>query len=97
MAMFRAMGNRIRQYLSRPKAVWPGQEEGSAAQARQDRVDTMQRLQHDVRRLQQEITDLSEASGAPSAAAPADAERLTGLYRELEQRQGELARYQGRI
>ena len=95
--MFRAIGSRIRQYLSRPKAAWPGQEEAGTAQARLDRVATMQRLQQEVRRLQQEITDLSEATGAASPVAPADAERLAGLYRELEQRQGELGRYQGRI
>jgi len=92
--MFSEMGNRIRRYFSGPKVAWPRREEATATQARQDRADTMRRLQHEVRRLQQEITDLSDASGA---AAPADAERLTALYQELEQRQVELARYQGRI
>ena len=77
-----------------------GQAQHAAQEAREDRAQLLVDLQAQVRRLQQQITDLSdEVVNTPEG----DARRATMTAQlarfedELEQKQRELARYQGRI
>ena len=77
-----------------------GQAQHAAQEAREDRAQLVVDLQAQVRRVQQQITDLT---GDLDNTLEGDARRATisaQLARfedELEQKQRELARYQGRI
>ncbi len=76
------------------------QTQQAAQEARGDRARLLVDLQAQVRRLQQQITDLTdEVASAPEGdarRAPMTAQ-LARFEDELEQKQRELARYQGRI
>ncbi len=76
----------------------PTREQGQAAaqDARESRARMVTGLQAEVRGLQQEITDLTGNvdSGGGSDAHRAD---LALLEKKLEQKQKELAKFQGRI
>jgi hypothetical protein len=86
--MLRDVWDRIKRTFSPRRPPTVEQAESMASEARQSRADYLVSLRQEIRRLQQEITDTS--------AGAAD-DRLTSLYKELEQRQAELARYQGRV
>ena len=77
----------------------PEQAERAAAQARQDRAGTIGDLRGEIRRLQHEIKDVSDAlDGGPTGdARTAHEARLASLHRRLEERQRELARLQARV
>jgi hypothetical protein len=79
--------------LDKVKHIFAGRTPPSAEQVRQDKVRLVAGLQEDVRRLQHEIAAIGNAADGGTA----DDERLGALYRELEQKQAELSRYQGRI
>ncbi len=79
--------------LDRVKHYFAGRTPPSAEQVRQEKASLVLRLQEDVRRLQHEIAEIGNASPGGNE----NAERLASLYRNLEQKQAELARYQGRI
>ena len=71
-----------------------------AQEAREDRAELLVDLQAQVRRLQQQITDLTdEVASAPAGDArrATMTAQLARLEDELEQTQRKLARYQGRI
>ena len=77
-----------------------GRAQHAAQEAREDRAQLLVDLQAQVRRLQQQITDLTDdVASAPEG----DARRATMTAQlarfedELERKQRELARYQGRI
>lgn len=77
-----------------------GQAQQAAQEAREDRAQLLVDLQAQVRRLQQQITDLT---GDVASTPAGDARHVTMTAQlarfedELEQKQRELARYQGRI
>ena len=75
------------------------QAERAAARARQDRAGTIGDLRSEIRRLQQDIKDVSDAlDGGPTGdARTAQEGRLASLHRQLEERQRELARLQARV
>ena len=74
----------------------------TAQEAREDRAHSVTTLQLEVRRLQQEITDVSstlegKASGASGEAHRAGEAKLASLHSALEQKQREVAKFQARI
>ncbi len=89
------------KYWFSPRAAPTREQIQQAAQeARVDRAQLLVDLQAQVRRLQQQITDLTdEVASAPEGdarRAPMTAQ-LARFEDELEQTQRKLARYQGRI
>jgi hypothetical protein len=77
----------------------PEQAQQAAEQARQDRAGSIDDLRRDVRRLQQDIKDVSDslASGITGAERTALEGRLASFQGELEQKQRELGRLQARV
>ena len=77
----------------------PEQAERAAGQARQDRAGTIDDLRVEIRRLQQDIKDVSDAlaSGPAGDVRAAHEGRLASLHRQLDQKQRELARLQARV
>lgn len=71
----------------------------AATTARDQRADDVRRLQHEIRALQQRITDLSAApeQGGDGSDRTPQARELHSLYRALAQTQQELAKLQARI
>ncbi len=72
---------------------------GEATAARTHRHDVIVALQADVRRLQQEITDLADREGIDPDASVDEIEsrEMQSLHRRLSAKQAELAKYQARI
>ena len=77
----------------------PEQTRRAAGQARQDRAGTIGDLRGEIRRLQQDTKDVSDAmGGAPTGAASAGNEgRLASLHGQLDHKQRDWARLQARI
>ncbi len=77
----------------------PGQDQPPAATARQDRADTVLAMQGDVRRLQHDVKDASDArdGAGPGPGRAAGEDRVAALEAELEQKQRDLARLQGPV
>ncbi len=76
------------------------QAQHAAQEAREDRAQLLVDLQAQVRHLQQQITDLThEVDTTPKGDARRTTltAQLARLEDELERKQRELARYQGRI
>lgn len=71
----------------------------AAETARQDRAGSIDDLRLAVRRLQQEIKDVSDTldGGATGGERAAQERRLAALQRELEQKQRELGGLQARV
>lgn len=71
----------------------------TAAAARDQRADEVQRLQHEIRALQQRITDLSatQVQGGDGPDRTPPGRELHSLYHALAQTQQALARLQARI
>jgi hypothetical protein len=83
----------LNDLLDRVKHYFAGRTPPSAEQVRQEKANLVLRLQEDVRRLQHEIAEIGNAADGGTA----NGERLASLYRDLEQKQAELARYHGRV
>jgi TolA-binding protein len=86
--MLRELAERLKRYLSLGAPPSAEQAEATAKGVRQGRADHVVHLRQEIRRLQQEITDTNGETAS---------EHLASLYKELEQKQAELARYQGRV
>lgn len=97
--MFGDMRDRVTNFIRSRTPQGPSQSQGSGQQARTRRASTVAALQVEVRRLQQEITDLSETEdvAASSDGSEVESDQMLLLHRQLEQKQAELARYQARI
>jgi hypothetical protein len=97
--MFGDMRNRVTNFIRSRTPQPSGQCQGSGEQSRTRRAGTVAGLQLEVRRLQQEISDLSETEdvAASSDDAERESDQMQLLHRQLEQKQHELARYQARI
>ncbi len=76
-----------------------GEVHAAAQEARETRADHVVALQAEVRKLQQDITDLSGSpdGGTEGRESTADPSRLAVLEKELEEKQRELAQFQGRV
>lgn len=70
-----------------------------ATAARAHRHDVMIALQEDVRRLQQQISELSDREGNDLIGGDPEDEsaEMESLHRQLSRKQAELAKYQARI
>ena len=97
--MLRNVRNWVQGMFSPKTAPTPEQTDKTAATARQDRATSISNLQRDVRRIQQEIKDASDtlAGGLPADERTAATRQLAALERELEQKQRERDKLQGRI
>ena len=89
----------IRTRVTRLFASNGAQSRNHSNAPRQDRHSLILSLQADVRRLQQEISDLTdiESGNDSGVMAEVDSEQMAALHRKLNEKQVELARYQGRI
>jgi hypothetical protein len=97
--MLRGLRSWIERALARQAPPTPEQAQRTAGQARHDRADTLVALRVEIRRLQQDIKDASDAlERDPAGGARADHEgRLAALSRELDRKQRELAGLQARV
>jgi hypothetical protein len=74
------------------------QAQRTAAAARHDRAGTITALRSEIRRLQQDIKDVSDAlEGLTGDERAAHEGRLASLHRELELKQRELGGLQARV
>lgn len=92
----------LRHWLQRtfsPKAPpTPGQAQRTAAAARQERAGSITALRGEIRRLQQDIKDVSDSlEGLAGGERTAHEGRLASLHRELEHKQRELGGLQARV
>ena|SRR5665811_414028 len=97
--MLEDIRNRIARVFRSNTPRTEEQSRTTANQTRQDRAASVTGLQQDVRRLQQEISELSgnEESTLDSAGASVDSEQMAALHRQLTQKQQELDKYQARV
>lgn len=97
--MLTELRNWVKRQFSSRTSTTVEQTRETAQEARQDRADAVISLQKEVRRIQQEITDLSDSLS--NGHIPGDRKigegKLASLQRELEQKQRDLAKYQARI
>ena len=96
------MLRRLRRWAERafaPRAApTPEQARRAAGEARQDRAGTVDDLRSEIRRLQQDIKDASDAlDGLAGAERAAQERRLAALHGDLERTQRELDRFQARV
>jgi hypothetical protein len=91
--------DRLKRYLRSGRPSTPERGRFTAEEARENRASSVTALQREVRRLQQEITDLNavQESGTAAGDATANASRMTALQDELARKQRELATYQARV
>ena len=92
----------VRDWLERtfaPKTPSPREQgQRTTTTCRQDRAGTIVDLRTEVRRLQQEIKDVTDSlDGLAGDARTAHEGRLASLHRELEQKQRELGGFQARV
>lgn len=75
------------------------QVQDAAQEKRENRARSVTDLQAEVRRLQQAITDLTGAqeSGTEGPERQTDRDKLDALEKQLEKKQQELGRLQGRV
>ena len=86
----------LKRLAPRPAAPAPPERSsGPTAEGRQSRADHVTEMRENVSRLQQEILAHSNSSREVGAAA-FDA-KMSGLERELDTAQRELAKLQGRV
>ena len=97
--MLRGLRDRVARVFTPTAPPTPEQAERAAGQARHDRAGTIDNLRGEIRRLQQDIKDVSDAlaSGPPGDDRTADEGRLASLHRRLEEKQRELAGLQARV
>ena len=76
----------------------PDQADWTAAAARRDRAGTITVLRSEIRRLQQDIKDVSDAlEDLTGDERAAHERRLASLHHELEHKQRELGGLQARV
>ena len=97
--MLRKLRGWVERAFAPRAAPTPEQARRAAAEARQDRAGTVDDLRSEIRRLQQDIKDVSDAlaSGPAGDAHTVDEGRLASLHLELDRKQRELARLQARV
>ena len=97
--MLRRLRSRVERAFATRPAPTPDQARRAAGQARQNRAGTVDDLRGEIRRLQQDIKDVSDAldSDPMDDARSVHEERLASLDRELGQKQSELAKLQARV
>ena len=96
--MLRHARNWIERTFAAKTPPTPEQGRRTAATARHERTGTIADLRSEVRRLQQEIKDVSDSlDGLTGDARTADEARLSSLHRELERKQRELGGFQARV
>ena len=97
--MLRTLRRWVGRAVAATSSPTPEQARGAAADARRDRAAVVDGLRADVRRLQQEIKDASDALDGLAAGAgrAAQERRLAALHGDLERAQEELGRYQARV
>ncbi len=97
--MLRQLRDWANRRFSPPDPPTREQAQATAQEARDDRAGLVTDLQAQVRRLQQEITDLTAVvdRGSDGKDRQGDAARLVELEKALAQKQRELARFQARI
>lgn len=91
--------NRIKRIVASSPAPAEKQPQRSAEQARGDRAGSVIELRKEVRALQQEISDLTDAgeSGGIASVDTAHEAKLASLQSRLAQKQAELAKFQARV
>ena len=96
--MLRAVRDWLQRTFSTKTPPTPEQAERAAATARHDRAGNITELRSEVRRLQQEIKDVSDSlERLTGAERTAQEGRIASLQRELEQMQRELGGLQARV
>ena len=97
--MLRRLRSWVERAFAAQAAPTPDQARRAAGQARQDRAGTVDGLRGEIRRLQQDIKDVSDALDGELTgdARTAHEGRLASLHRELDQKQRELNRLQARV
>ncbi len=97
--MLRALLDWAKSQVSRSAPPTREQAQDAAQEKREDRASLVTSLQAEVRSLQQAITDLTsgQESGIEDPKPLADRRKLDALERQLEQKQQELGRLQGRV
>ena len=98
-AMFTNVRARIHQHLFSWRTPSPDDARKTATKTREKRADTVASLQHNVRNIQRQISDLSDSmetlSGVDDQRRGED--EMSALHQLLAQKQEELSRYQARI
>jgi hypothetical protein len=89
----------LRRFTSRDTPTPTVQSRGSEQAARENRATLVESLREDVSRLQQETLTLSNAEGGQPRGAerPPENVKIAALERQLNEKQQELAKFQGRI
>ena len=97
--MLRGLRNWFERTFSTKPPPTPEESQRAAETARHDRADSIIELRQEVRRLQQDIKDVSDSldSGLTGDERTAHERRLASLQRELEQKQQELGTLQARV
>ena len=97
--MLRGLRGWAARVFSTQELPTPEQAERAAGRARQDRAGTIDDLRSEIRRLQQDVKDVTDAlDGGPTGDGRAAHEgRLASLHSRLEQKQRELDRLQARV
>jgi hypothetical protein len=92
---------RLKEFFgfSRNGSIRPSATVRQATAARAHRHDVMIALQEDVRRLQQQISELSDREGNEHIGEDPEDEsaEMQSLHRQLSRKQAQLAKYQARI
>ena len=97
--MLRGLRSWVARTFAPAAPATPEQTERTAAQARQDRAGTIGDLRGEIRRLQQDIKDVSDALDGElrGEARAAHEGQLASLHRQLDQTQRELNRLHARV
>ena len=96
--MFRQVRNWLRRTFSTTIPPTREHDQRTAAAARQDRAGSIAALRGEIRGLQQDIKDVSDAlDGLTGDERTAHEGRLASLHRELERKQRELGGLQARV
>lgn len=96
--MLRNARDWLQRTFSPKTSPTPEQAERSAAATRHDRTGVLTDLRSEVRRLQQDIKDVSDVlDGLAGDGRTAHEKRLASLHRELDQKQRELSQLQARV
>jgi len=85
--------------LSSPRRDSVDDSRRDAEAAREHRATTVTRLNHEIRRLQQEISDLNDSmnAGGDPRSMEANEARMASLHQQLAAKQRELGTHQARI
>ena len=97
--MVEQIRNWLKRFTTSDTPTPTGQSRGSEQAARENRATLVEALRQDVSRLQQEILTLSNAADGQIAGAerPPENVKIAALECQLNEKQQELAKFQGRI